>query len=278
MKLENTLGSLHRFLGKSPLLHSLFLKLRNQILAVISHGLNDGIEMSNNGEAWLIAQIAPNAHFFIDVGANKGAWTAEFLSKTVTRVQGIMYEPSSGASNFIKIHRKHHERFDQVEVIESAISDRIGQTTFYEEPACGESSSIVPGFSRADAEPKQVAVTTLDAEIERRGISFVDILKIDAEGYDLHVLKGVTNSLKRGIIDVIQFEYNAPWALANSTLHEALEIFRRNQYRVYLLRSNGLQHFDYQKYGEFYRYANFVALSQHGEAKYSNILPGSEMS
>ena len=93
MKFNNILGALHRFLGKSRIFHGLFLKLRNQVSAVIAHGLNDGIDMETNGEVWLVEQIAPDALFFIDVGANKGAWTAAFTKRASAEISGLMYEP-----------------------------------------------------------------------------------------------------------------------------------------------------------------------------------------
>jgi hypothetical protein len=67
MNFRNLLGILHRMLGKSRTFHAISLKVRNQVSAVISHVLNDGIAMETNGEAWLIGKIAPDARFFIDV-------------------------------------------------------------------------------------------------------------------------------------------------------------------------------------------------------------------
>lgn len=274
MNVKNLLGILHRTLGKSRTFHAIFLKIRNQVSAVISHGLNDGIAMETNGEAWLIGKIAPDARFFIDVGANKGAWTAAFMSKAGAGVCGLMYEPSAEAARHIKSFVLPQRQAIHVELVEAAMSDRQGTMTFYEEPGCGESSSLVKGFSLEHAIARPVAVTTVDDEIERQSIAQVDMLKIDAEGYDLHVLRGAKRSLARGVVDVVQFEYNAPWALANSTLHEALDIFSKNRYSVFLLRAGGLMKFDYELYGEFYHYSNFVALSPRAIVRLADELPG----
>jgi hypothetical protein len=63
----------------------LFLKLRNQIMATIRAGLNDGIEMEVNGERWLIERVAPDASFFIDVGANVGIGHLHFWMQAIMK-------------------------------------------------------------------------------------------------------------------------------------------------------------------------------------------------
>ncbi len=273
MKFNNILGTLHRFLGKSRLFHGLFLKLRNQVSAVIAHGLNDGIDMQTNGQAWLVEQIAPDARFFIDVGANKGAWTAAFTKRARADVCGLMFEPSAEAAQHLVSHIVGQVGLAQVELVKAAVSDRRGNLIFYEEPDCGETSSLVKAHSFERAVARSVEVTTLDDEIEQRLITHVDMLKIDTEGYDLHVIKGARRSIKLGLIDVVQFEYNSPWALANSTLCEALDIFRENQYSVFLLLARGLVQFDYDIYGEFYHYSNFVALSPRAIHRFIGVVP-----
>ncbi len=50
----------------------------------------------------------------------------------------------------------------------------------------------------------------MDSEIAKRKIEFVDLLKIDAEGFDFHVLRGSEDKLNNQKIDVIEFEYNSP--------------------------------------------------------------------
>jgi hypothetical protein len=110
-------------------------------------------------------------------------------------------------------------------------------------------------------------VTTLDEELAARGIAEVDLLKIDAEGYDLHVLRGAERCLAARAVAVVQFEYNRPWLFARSTLGEALRLLEDHGYEVHLLRRDGLHAFDYDREREFFGYANFVALSPAGRMR-----------
>jgi hypothetical protein len=154
------------------------------------------------------------------------------------------------------------DRSNRAEIIPAAVADKSGMMDFYMEASAGETSSLIRQHSNAQAKRVSVQVVTLDADLERRKIKFVDCLKIDAEGYDVHVLKGAENCLARKMIGIIQFEYNAPWAFSSSsTLIAALEYLKGCDYRVYLLKHNGLYNFDYDVYGEFFHYANFVAIA-----------------
>jgi FkbM family methyltransferase len=49
-------------------------------------------------------------------------------------------------------------------------------------------------------------ITTIDQFIEENKISYVDILKIDVEGFELEVLNGARNALVKGEIGIIQLE------------------------------------------------------------------------
>jgi len=79
-----------------------------------------------------------------------------------------------------------------------------------------------------------------DAELAARGWACIDILKIDAEGFDLHVLKGAASTLRERRVGIVQFEYNAPWAAAGSTLAHAREFLNACGYQIMLLKGDGL--------------------------------------
>jgi hypothetical protein len=72
-------------------------------------------------------------------------------------------------------------------------------------------------------EEHTVQVTTLEAEIDRLGWPTIDYLKIDAEGYDFHVLSGARRLLECKRIALGQFEYGTAWVSAGSTLTYAVK-------------------------------------------------------
>jgi hypothetical protein len=157
-------------------------------------------------------------------------------------------------------------------VIESALGEESSRRAFVE-GADSAQSSLVP-LEGDVAQVYEVDVTTLDAEIDRRGWSGVDFLKVDTEGYDLHVLKGAQGLLGRGSIGCIQFEYNRQWALACSTLAGAYALLEENAYEVFLLKPDGLWRLSYARYGEYFNYSNFVAVHREKISWVNDLIRG----
>ena len=255
-------GMLQNKLGKNAICTSVAIKMRNQINGVISAHLNDGIEMDCNGEEWLMRRVASRVQVFVDVGANSGAWTAKFLELSgPNQKRGILFEPSPVAFLLVKANLRRELLNGTVELVQAAVSDARGSLDFYMEDSAGETSSLLQKHSNAKSTKITVDVTTIDEEIARRGIDFIDLLKIDTEGYDFHVLQGANHYLSNNKIGVIQFEYNSPWADAGSTLAAALDFLEKRKYSIYLLKHGGLYTFDHSRYGEFLHYSNFVAIA-----------------
>ena len=69
--------------------------------------------------------------------------------------------------------------------------------------------SLLPNLDeqRSKLLPSEVVtITTVDSFVKDQGITGLDILKIDTEGFDLHVLRGAAETLRRGWIKVIMVE------------------------------------------------------------------------
>lgn len=244
--------------SRSRRLTRIAARLSTHLEGVVYLRLGHDIDHRTNGELMLVRLLAPTAASFVDVGANVGHWTELFLQSAPSSVRGVLIEPGGAASTALA------ERFagdERVEIVIAAAGEDQGEISFYEEPGAGEMSSVITGVSRPDAELRRVPVTTLDAQVAERGLDFVDVIKIDAEGYDLHVLRGARGLLAEQRCGVVQFEYNSSWRLARSTLAAAYAVLESAGYQVFLLRGDGLFQFDFDAYGEFFHYANFVAIS-----------------
>lgn len=273
MILHRLIGSLHRFLGRSRISIAVAVKVRNQSNALVNASLNDGIEPTQNGEFLLLSLLAHGVKTFIDVGANLGAWSKE-CSKLIgdRNGYGVLFEPSSIA--FRRLCEVRNEFACRIDIIQAAVGDMIGEATFFMEPEAGESSSLVPGFSRPGTTEIKVPMTTIDHEIGKRGLGFVDFMKVDAEGYDLKVLKGAAKSLREKQIGVVQFEYNAPWAEVGSTLADARRYLEGMGYELFLLKGDGLYSPRFHLYGEYFGYSNYVAVSPHCAARIDGLRRG----
>jgi hypothetical protein len=65
------------------------------------------------------------------------------------------------------------------------------------------SSLVKPDFSRGE---ESVALTTVDEFAAANGVARIDLLKIDAEGSDLNVLRGAAGMLEKGAISFVLAE------------------------------------------------------------------------
>ena len=80
--------------------------------------------------------------------------------------------------------------------------------------------------------------------------------------------------LSKQNIGVIQFEYSDLWATSGSTLFACIQFLNSFKYEVFLLGKNGLLGFNYDTYGDYFRYSNFVAISQDKMDKYQHLIQG----
>ncbi|HXQ00373.1 MAG TPA: FkbM family methyltransferase [Solirubrobacteraceae bacterium] len=216
------------------------------------------MEAEENGEVWLIEMLGPRIEIAFDVGANIGSWS-DIVLQRCTHLRSLhCYEPSETAANTIQARTENNTH---VHLVRAAVSDQEGTALFFEEAGASQTSSLVRHGASSTIQ-RTVPVITVDGEMHRQCIDHLDILKIDVEGYDLHVLRGAREALKRQAISVVQFEYNLPWMYAGSTLQAAAVFLAECNYELLLLNRTGLCRCDISRLGELFSYLNFVAIPQ----------------
>jgi FkbM family methyltransferase len=204
-------------------------------------------DLSVNGESalqgWILrfSRAGEQVHV-TDVGANVGRWSESMLAAASKADRGAdlrlhAFEPDSGA--FARLA----EAFGGMpaSLSRTALSDREGTSLFHVVgPAAGRNSLYpVPGVGRVPQET--VVTTTLDSYAERSGITRFALVKVDAEGHDLAVLRGARALLAGRRIGVAQFEYNHRWILARFFLRDAFEFLLALGYRVGKLTPRGVE-------------------------------------
>lgn len=252
------LNKLHKILGDLPLAVWFAVKLRNQASSIISSYFSEETNPSKNSEAWLIQVVAPYSSTFVDVGANIGNWSSLFINSAPKSVQGILFEPSQ---HTLKSLRQRFSEYQNIKIIEKGVGHCEGEVEFFDELGKGESSSIIQKASLKNAVKTVVKLTSLDIELNQNNVSYVDFLKIDAEGYDFQVLKGAVDFLNSQSIGIIQFEYGPGWKHGGATLSAAVSLLKSFGYQVFLLKSHQLFKIDFEFYGEYFAYSNYVAVS-----------------
>lgn len=142
---------------------------------------------------------AAGADCVVDVGANIGAFTLyEVLKKKAKLV--VAYEPSPTTFHRLAGNLAVNS-IQNVKPINAAVGASPGELPFVDSPFSVNSRVAENGQAGAQIIP----CVTLDSSLKELGISNVDLIKIDTEGYEIEVLKGATETLgrtKRLVIEV----------------------------------------------------------------------------
>lgn len=136
-------------------------------------------------------QIDFSAHAAVDVGANVGNHSC-FMARYFKKV--IAVEPNPTVSAVLKSNLAVND-IGNVEVHEVGLSDTTGRLPFVESSRnFGASRFQSAGQPAGVGKAKELPVTTGDALLKTCEIP-VGVIKIDVEGFELKVLKGLENTL-----------------------------------------------------------------------------------
>ncbi|MBE2181051.1 MAG: FkbM family methyltransferase [Chthoniobacterales bacterium] len=252
------LGRLHARLGASPKVLRALGKLSNQCEMLRGRQLA-GHSTDFDREQWFLERFPGPISTVVDVGANVGDWTAMVAEiRKADDPTFLLYEPVSANVTALE---KRFQGNPRVRVIASALGDVSGEASIHisswNDKLC---SFAAPPEGGAHSEVVRVA--RLDEELDARGIRSIDYLKIDAEGYDLHVLCGAEEAIRSRRVKALQFEYlGGAWKKVRSTIAEALNLLeRRCGWRCWLLADRQLSVYDYAMHGETVVSMCFVAV------------------
>lgn len=266
--MKNIINLMHQFFSRNHIATRFAVKIGNQANAIVRARMNDGIDSSKNGEELLLKCLAP-IKIAIDVGANKGSWSRAVMAESFGELEKIIaFEPSASARDILIDNFRSEINLGKIEIRPIAVTDYVGRSIFFADDTGGELGSLGKHASLENNRKYEVAVSTLDNELVHTNIKFIDILKIDAEGFDGRVLLGARELLKKQIFGAIQFEYNKSWTDAGCTLRQIIDLLQSFDYEVYLLKSDGLHLYPYEIYGEYFGYSNFCAISRTSKNKF----------
>ncbi|MEO1251527.1 MAG: FkbM family methyltransferase [Pseudomonadota bacterium] len=168
-----------------------------------------------------------SGHVMLDVGAHVGT-SAAYFDKLGWAI--YCFEPDA------KNRSKLEERFKQsnrITIDPRAVSNEAatGASFFTSEESTGISG--LHAFRESHAESAQVDITTIADVVEKQKIKHVDFLKIDVEGFDLSVLKGVP--WDRCTPDVIECEFEDAKTLSlGHTWRDIADYLSARDYSVYV--------------------------------------------
>jgi FkbM family methyltransferase len=225
-------------------------------------GYENNVDIHTNGELWLLEEVAPDIRIAFDVGANVGDWTALLLSRARQLTRVYAFEPSRPA--FARLLARSFP--PSVSQHRMGLSSKPGKALLYVlgEAAPGNSlyqrHGLENGWGIHPSEAtEEVTLETIDGFCEQHDIQRIDFVKIDAEGHELDILEGASQSLQKGLIQILQFEYGGTYIDSRRLLKDAFQIVAGLDYTVFLIAPDRLIAYPrYDQRLENFQYKNFV--------------------
>lgn len=162
-------------------------------------------EIATFDECELVAKYAreklPPGVLF-DVGASKGNVSRDFLD---LKWEVHAFEPDNNPYK-IKLLKRLDDRYINFRLTQKAVSTNSGETiNFYTSPV-SEGISSVHAFHDSHKLSHSVSTITIKDYVEDNDIGKIDFLKIDVEGHDLSVLRGVDFSKTAPSFIIAEFD------------------------------------------------------------------------
>jgi len=154
---------------------------------VIYYGLN----VENRSDLYCLVK---RDMVLFDVGSNIGETLLNFAKLTGDNGKVYGFEPVpysfNKCSNNILLNR-----FNNVSVSQIALSNKE-ETLFFHEPNNNNSGGVFMNKNNTPGSYKVEGIT-LDAYVERIGITHLDLIKVDVEGFETNVLKGASETCRK---------------------------------------------------------------------------------
>lgn len=157
---------------------------------VNAHGLYDYNNMT------LLKRVLSHGGLFVDVGANVGAYT--LVASEQSRARVLAFEPHPATFALLQENLRRNGR-KNVSLSCAAVGDQVGVLSISDTPG----SPITHVISGDSAAAIEVPVVRLDVELERRELS-ADVVKIDVEGFEYEVLRGLGECLGRTTVVLVE--------------------------------------------------------------------------
>lgn len=196
-----------------------------------------------------------------DLGANKGEWSSLFNQAFPDSII-YLFEPQPGCQQIIK-----DKSIPNSTLFPKAVGAKTDTVKLY---TVGETSGIASLHERKDSYSQNklftsydVELITLDSVIEANAISSIDFIKMDIEGHELDALKGAEESLKKGIIKALLFEFGSANINSRTFFYDYWELLTSHGYALYriLPSSRLLPIEEYYEDCEYFRgVTNYIAV------------------
>lgn len=199
----------------------------------------------------------------LDIGANIGHY-AIMLRKNNIKLPIFAFEPhpvtykkleqAASLHQFIPVKRGAGEVSTNAVIYDYAGNTGSEHASMYKE--------VISELRNSAVAEVNIELVSIDHFVAENNISKIALLKIDTEGHELNVLKGAGMTLAKGMIEVIQIEFNEMNVISRTFFKDIIDILPG--YDFYRLLPDGLRALGTYKIldYEIFAFQNIVALKR----------------
>ena len=178
--------------------NKLFLSKKGLALSISHYGTYEELE------AKIMEEKIETGNIVVDIGANIGLHTLNMARIVGNTGQVFAFEPDPSNFEILKKNVKINN-YKNIILEQKAVGDKHGRVTLYQSDN-PINHRIFPQTERATNQV-QVELTNLDNYFDSDMIDKINFIKIDVEGMEFGVLKGMKNILKNNKKIKILFEF-----------------------------------------------------------------------
>ncbi len=223
-------------------------------------GDNDG-DMFTNGEHCVMQLVLPGAQVVFDVGANVGDWLQVACSIN-PRAEYHAFEPSG--ATYAKLASRSFAK--SVRLVNAGLGADDAESELFIYGAAAGTNSVYQrrGTSLEVRERESIKIVALDHYCRDNGVETIDFMKIDVEGHELAVLRGAKDSLARGAVKVIAFEYGGTFIDSRTLLADVWDLVHslNSGYQFFKVHHDGPRRVSrYRQHHETFQYSNWLIVA-----------------
>ncbi len=212
-------------------------------------------------ERYFKPHFAGQTPTIFDIGANIGEY-AGMVVRTIPQARVFSFEPNPETYEQL---RKNLSSTAVQCVPQGMASEESSRPLFVypnvaNSPHATLNRDVITGYLQC-AEPREVACafTSVDAFAQRENIGTIDLLKIDAEGNELDVIKGAAEMIAQHRVHCIQFEFGEADVYYRIFLRDFYEALPAH--RFFRVSARGLiPLWEHSPANEIFQFQNIVAV------------------